>query len=136
VPPPPAAPDARAVLDPIAVHFATGATAPDPSWTPTLAPVLELLRADPDLALEVAGHTDDVGSASTNQRVSEARAAAVREWLIEQGGPTLADRLTARGYGESLPAEPNLDESSRARNRRVVLTAGGAPTALVVGSPR
>lgn len=69
--------------------------------------------------VQVAGHTDDVGSAEHNRRLSRQRAEAVRRYLVAAGlEPTL---IVARGYGESRPIADNSTEEGRHRNRRVVL---------------
>ncbi|MEM0933684.1 MAG: OmpA family protein, partial [Bacteroidota bacterium] len=65
----------------------------------------------------VEGHTDSVGSAKTNQRLSESRANSVRDFLVDKG--IGADRLTAIGYGEDKPIATNNTRSGRAQNRRV-----------------
>jgi outer membrane protein OmpA-like peptidoglycan-associated protein len=77
------------------------------------------VRQNPTLALEVQGHTDSVGSDEANQRLSEARARAVMEWLVAKGAS--AQQLTAKGYGESQPVDDNATPEGRARNRRVEL---------------
>lgn len=79
--------------------------------------------------VRVEGHTDAVGSDSYNRDLSLRRAESVRTWLVTEGG-IAADRVAAEGYGESLPVVPNAkpdgsdDPTGRARNRRVVITAG------------
>lgn len=67
----------------------------------------------------VQGHTDSTGSDAINQPLSERRARQVREYLVANGVP--GSRLTAVGYGASLPAVPNDTEANRALNRRVQL---------------
>ncbi|MBT8136427.1 MAG: OmpA family protein [Gammaproteobacteria bacterium] len=67
----------------------------------------------------VAGHTDDVGSAEHNRRLSRQRAEAVRQYLVAAGLDS--GRIVARGYGESRPIADNTTEQGRSRNRRVVL---------------
>lgn len=79
----------------------------------------QLLRAYTGLRAEVAGHTDDRGSASHNRRLSRRRADAVRNWLVAAGIDPAA--LSARGYGEERPRASNATEAGRAANRRVVL---------------
>jgi outer membrane protein OmpA-like peptidoglycan-associated protein/opacity protein-like surface antigen len=81
--------------------------------------VAQSVKAHPEAKIEVGGYTDSVGSAAYNQRLSLARARAVRIYLIEQGVP--ADQLTAVGYGESSPVASNTTEEGRAQNRRVEL---------------
>lgn len=75
------------------------------------------LKGQPDLRVELAGHTDNVGAAAYNQSLSQNRAEAVRDYLIDQG--VQADQVTAKGYGESRPLMSNDTEEGRERNRRV-----------------
>ena len=78
------------------------------------------LAKDPGLRLTIAGHTDSAGPASYNQRLSEARANAVRDYLVSRG--VSAAVLTTAGYGESAPVATNATKDGRAANRRVDLT--------------
>lgn len=78
----------------------------------------ETLRRNPDLQVEVAGHTDDRGSDAYNLALSQRRADAVRRYLLDKG---VTNDLTARGYGEREPIADNGTEAGRAENRRVVL---------------
>ena len=86
----------------------------------TLEEVAKLLKADPSLKLEVAGHTDNTGAAAHNMQLSAGRAAAVVNALVGTYGIDRA-RLQARGYGDSKPVAPNDNEQNRAKNRRVEL---------------
>ena len=72
-----------------------------------------------DVKVEVAGHTDSKGSDAYNMDLSQRRAEAVRDYLISKG--IAADRLTAKGYGESQPVADNDTDEGRAKNRRVEL---------------
>lgn len=81
--------------------------------------VVELLKQNPTLKIEVDAHTDDVGPASYNLALSNRRAASVAKYLKES--KISSDRFTARGLGESQPVFPNDSEENRAKNRRVVL---------------
>ncbi len=81
--------------------------------------VVTVLRKNPGLRVEIQGHTDSTASEAYNQQLSERRANAVRDFLIEQGID--AGRLTAKGYGESKPAVPNTSAENMAKNRRVEL---------------
>jgi outer membrane protein OmpA-like peptidoglycan-associated protein len=88
-----------------------------PVSTPVLQKVADLLAKDPTLKLEVQGHTDNVGGDAYNQTLSEARARAVMDWLARHG--TAASRLSAKGYGKTLPVADNNTDEGRAKNRRV-----------------
>jgi len=77
------------------------------------------VKAHPEAKIEIGGYTDAVGSAAYNQRLSLARARAVRVYLIQLG--VAADQLTAVGYGKSRPVASNTTEEGRAQNRRVEL---------------
>ncbi len=76
----------------------------------------DFLKRNPDLKVELAGHTDNVGSESYNQRLSADRAEVVRKALIDNGIDGL--RLTAKGYGSTKPLAPNDSDEHRALNRR------------------
>lgn len=78
-----------------------------PESYPALNRVVALLQEYPTIGIELGGHTDCVGSDSYNQRLSEARAEACRQYLIQQG--ISPDRITAVGYGETQPIDPNCD---------------------------
>lgn len=77
-----------------------------------------LIKA-PGISIELGGHTDSLGSDEYNQRLSERRAAAVRQYLAGKG--VERGRMTSRGYGESAPLADNGDEPGRESNRRVEL---------------
>lgn len=81
--------------------------------------VAELMKVNLSLKVEVAAHTDDVGSAAYNAALSERRAQTVAKFLQEKKIP--GDRYFAKGYGESQPIVPNDSEENRAKNRRVIL---------------
>jgi len=77
------------------------------------------LVANKDVSIEVAGHTDSDGDASYNQGLSQRRAETVRAYLISKG--VGANRITAKGYGESEPIADNAFKAGKAANRRVEL---------------
>jgi len=77
-----------------------------------------VLKQNPYLTVEIQGHTDSRGSESYNQRLSESRAQAVKQYLVGNG--IAASRLTTRGFGEAYPVASNDTEAGRAHNRRVV----------------
>lgn len=82
--------------------------------------LVELLENNPAWNVEIGGHTDDVGSDSYNQNLSDKRAAAVKEYLISKG--ISERRLSSKGYGESKPVAKNDSDEGRAENRRVEFT--------------
>jgi outer membrane protein OmpA-like peptidoglycan-associated protein len=83
-----------------------------------LGAVVAALRAQPEIRrIGVEGHTDDVGSAEDNMGLSQRRAQAVAVWLTQHG--VEAERIEARGYGNTHPLVPNGSVSARASNRRV-----------------
>ncbi|MEX0273247.1 MAG: OmpA family protein, partial [Flavobacteriaceae bacterium] len=71
----------------------------------------------PNAKFTVEGHTDSVGSSESNQRLSEARANSVRDFLINEGIDH--NRLSALGYGEEKPIASNSTRTGRKHNRRV-----------------
>jgi outer membrane protein OmpA-like peptidoglycan-associated protein len=79
-----------------------------------------MIDPNPGGHITVDGHTDDVGADADNQRLSEARAQSVVQWLIQHGVD--ASRITAHGYGETRPAYPNDGPTNRAKNRRIEIS--------------
>ncbi len=79
---------------------------------------LKILQDNPTLVIEVQGHTDAIGTDEYNMRLSQARAAAVKKWMVDRG--ISPDRLVAKGYGESMPIASNSTKEGRQKNRRVV----------------
>ncbi len=78
----------------------------------------ELFGDNPNIEVEIAGHTDSVGTKSYNLKLSRGRAQSVADWLIENG--IALSRLTVMGYGESQPIADNATEEGMQQNRRVV----------------
>ena len=101
--------------------FDSGKAALRPDAAASLEPVLAALRQHADRNVLVAGHTDSVGRADANQRLSLERAAAVRDWLVQVSGLPLS-RFAIQGYGATRPLASNDDAEGRARNRRVEIT--------------
>jgi outer membrane protein OmpA-like peptidoglycan-associated protein len=107
------------------VQFAPGRANIDRRSEPLLDQISQALIANPGVGnLRIEGHTDNVGDPRFNKRLSEERAASVREALISRGVD--GDRLTTRGYGEARPIAPNKSPAGRAKNRRVefIITGG------------
>ena len=81
-----------------------------------IAILTDFLKRNPELKVELAGHTDDIGNAAYNQKLSAERAEAVRQALMANG--IEESRLSAKGYGATKPLVPNDSEEHRALNRR------------------
>lgn len=88
------------------VLFDTGSDRIRPESTPTLEEMGAMLEEHPELKLLIEGHTDDGGAAASNQALSEKRAEAVRQYLVDAYGIDKA-RLQAKGFGASKPATGN-----------------------------
>jgi len=86
--------------------------------------IAQVLENHPDLDVRIEGHTDNSGEHDYNIRLSDARAHAVRDFLVENG--VAAERLEAHGYGETRPLESNATREGRAVNRRVEFNLGSA----------
>lgn len=84
--------------------------------TVELLKLVELLKKNPSLKIEIAGHTDNQGSKTHNQTLSQNRAKAVYDYLVKQG--IAATRLSYKGYGDTAPIADNSTEDGRAKNRR------------------
>ena len=102
------------------VTFAFGKSDLTPEAQNALDPVARVLNNYPDSTLSVTGHTDDVGSDADNQRLSEARATSVANFLSSRGVNRM--RISQQGMGESSPKVPNTSDANRAINRRVELS--------------
>jgi outer membrane protein OmpA-like peptidoglycan-associated protein len=105
------------------VLFDTGKYTLRPGAREKLAKVSGIILAHPGLKLEVEGHTDSVGGDEYNQRLSEQRATAVRDYFVHQG--ISHDAVTARGFGKTQPVVSNDTAAGRQRNRRVELVVSG-----------
>lgn len=84
-----------------------------------LARVIDVLNRYPAYQLAIGGHTDSVGSAESNQKLSERRAEAVFNYLRDAGIP--GNRMTYAGFGETMPIADNMLKAGRSLNRRVTL---------------
>jgi outer membrane protein OmpA-like peptidoglycan-associated protein len=98
------------------VHFETAKATITPDSYASLNELVEVLKAKQTMTIEIAGHTDNVGSQETNLKLSQDRAAAVRNYLISKG--INKERVTAKGYADSLPVASNDTEEGKAKNRR------------------
>ncbi len=86
----------------------------------------------PGLRLESEGHTDNVGGEAFNQKLSEQRAGAVRDYLLSQGIP--ADQITSSGKGFTMPVADNKTPAGRQQNRRVELIVSGEVIGTKIGN--
>jgi outer membrane protein OmpA-like peptidoglycan-associated protein len=111
---------AKGVVDVYGVYFDVDQTFLKPESSNTIAEVAAMLKANPALRLEVAGHTDGDGTAAHNMTLSQGRAQAVVSSLVGQYGID-ASRLVAKGYGDSKPIAANDTPTNKAKNRRVEL---------------
>jgi OOP family OmpA-OmpF porin len=103
------------------VYFETNSAKLLPESETSLNEAGQALEKFPYLKIEVEGHTDTRGSDAYNMRLSQARAEAVRAYMLERFKLTAAN-YTARGFGESRPETKERNEEEMLRNRRVVLT--------------
>ncbi len=113
--------DARGCWTLEGIRFGVNSAEIAGDWSGQLKEDLAVLRANPTVRVRIDGHTDSDGSAAYNQGLSERRAAAVRDYFVEEGGLD-ADRFEIKGFGESQPAAPNDSAANKRRNRRVELT--------------
>jgi len=105
------------------VLFDSGSAVLKPGAREKLARVAGILLTHPDLRLQVEGHTDSVGGADLNQRLSESRAEAVRTYLVSQGIPS--NTVAIKGFGDTQPVASNDTAGGRQQNRRVELVVAG-----------
>jgi outer membrane protein OmpA-like peptidoglycan-associated protein len=99
------------------INFETGKSIIKAESTPIIEQIVEMLKQNPNLNISIEGHTDNVGTAPSNQTLSESRAKSVMNELVTKGISTT--RLTSKGWGQTKPIADNNSESGRANNRRV-----------------
>ncbi|MHB1398884.1 MAG: OmpA family protein [Trichloromonadaceae bacterium] len=100
--------------------FATGSAVLKAGAYDEINRVAQVLNQYPETTMMIAGHTDSVGSESSNQVLSERRAEAVKNALVAQG--VSSSRMRTVGYGEGQPIADNNTEAGRQMNRRVTVT--------------
>ena len=81
-----------------------------------------IMEKNPDVKVTITGHTDNVGNAASNMKLSQNRANNIKKMLVEKGIP--ADRIITIGKGETQPVESNATAEGRAKNRRIEITIG------------
>lgn len=110
--------DNRLKLDiPSDVSFATGRSAVSPEFGRILVAFANSLKNNPASTVTIEGHTDSVGSASSNMTLSKDRALSTRDYLAANG--VAIERMTTNGFGESKPIADNATAAGKAQNRRV-----------------
>ncbi|MCA9697049.1 MAG: OmpA family protein, partial [Myxococcales bacterium] len=116
-------PDLAVKVDPCAiklddkVYFEFNKWNVDPKSFKLLDDVVTVMNSNPDITIEIGGHTDSKGSDKYNKKLSQKRVDSVRQYLIDKG---IKDtRVTAVGYGEDVPIDTNRTAEGRANNRRV-----------------
>jgi outer membrane protein OmpA-like peptidoglycan-associated protein len=98
-----------------------------------LAKVAGIIAGHPGLRLDVEGYTDSVGADDYNQKLSEQRGQAVRDYLTEEG--VLGASVTSQGFGKTEPVASNDTAAGRQRNRRVELVVSGEIIGEQIGQP-
>ena len=99
------------------IRFGAGSANLAPGSSPALNEVAEILKQNPDVTIEIGGHTDNEGPARLNRKISLERAEKVKRYLAAQGVPTA--RMVTKGYGEVHPIASNRHAEGRALNRRI-----------------
>ncbi len=99
------------------IYFDSGKSTIRSKSKPSLQKVAKLLQKYAELRVEISGHTDSVGKEEDNMKLSQARADAVKAWLVEQG--IEEGRITTRGAGPGEPIADNKSKKGRAKNRRI-----------------
>jgi outer membrane protein OmpA-like peptidoglycan-associated protein len=99
------------------INFETNSARITPDSEARLQTTLATLRNNPNIEVEISGHTDSRGTDANNQSLSERRANSVKDWLVSNG--ISSSRITTVGYGESKPIAPNDSPENMLRNRRI-----------------
>jgi OOP family OmpA-OmpF porin len=116
VPPPPPVMEKVTIL--LNVEFDTAKSVVKEKYYDDIKRVADFMKAYPETNAVIEGHTDNVGKAEYNDRLSDARAKSVRQYLIDKFGID-ASRITSAGYGMNKPIASNDTKEGRQKNRRV-----------------
>ena len=103
----------------VGINFDFNKATIKPESFPILYNAVEILLKNPDVKVEIQGHTDNIGSDQYNQKLSLERAIAVKNFFVAKG--VASNRLTTVGYGETKPIKDNNTEQGRSLNRRIEL---------------
>jgi OmpA-OmpF porin, OOP family len=101
------------------VYFDTGKSSLKQTSFKALNDLVEVLKLKNTMVIEIQGHTDDVGKAEENMKLSQDRADEVKKYLISKG--IEASRVTSKGYGQTMPVADNSTDAGKAKNRRTSL---------------
>jgi outer membrane protein OmpA-like peptidoglycan-associated protein len=116
------------------VLFDTGKYSLKPGAREKLAKVAGILIAYPSLNIEIDGYTDNVGGDDMNQKLSENRAGAVKDYLVNQNVAT--GSVSVKGFGNSSPVASNDNSTGRQENRRVELVVSGDAIGTTANAPQ
>jgi outer membrane protein OmpA-like peptidoglycan-associated protein len=114
--PTPAPPKAPVILDP--VYFDPNKTNISPAAAKALDRSGTILKENPQIKVEIGGHTDPAGPEKVNQKMSEKRAQSAKKYLLDKFG-IAENRLVLKGYGSTKPIADNKTQEGRSKNRRV-----------------
>jgi outer membrane protein OmpA-like peptidoglycan-associated protein len=107
------------------INFLTGSANFTPEASRQLQQLLRDLLVANATAVEIHGHTDNVGAPQANMQLSESRAFAVKQWLEQQSPANFPEgRIRVFSHGQENPVVPNSTDANRARNRRVEIVIG------------
>ncbi|MBI2877698.1 MAG: OmpA family protein [Candidatus Tectomicrobia bacterium] len=125
--------DQLVFIMPSGTLFDTGSAQLNPGAQNSLREMADMLKRYPHSDVVISGHTDNTGSDTLNQRLSQDRAEAVKSFLVAQGVDS--SRILARGFGENMPVTSNETAAGRQQNRRVEITVKPRAEELVKEYP-
>jgi outer membrane protein OmpA-like peptidoglycan-associated protein len=99
------------------ILFTTGSAEIQPASEDVLFKAYSTLKSNPDMTVQIQGHTDNKGARAKNVSLATNRANSVRDWLIARGID--GTRISTKGVGPDKPIAPNNTEAGRAKNRRI-----------------
>lgn len=106
------------------IEFQTGSATILPASIPTLNQLANDLIIAENLLVSIEGHTDNQGDDGMNMQLSQQRAEAVRQWLINKDQKIFRNKVSAQGFGETTPIGDNNTDAGRKKNRRVEIKLG------------
>jgi OmpA-OmpF porin, OOP family len=124
--------DVNAITSAKTINFRSGSAYLAADGNAVIDEIAKVLTPCKGTAVEIQGHTDLIGNADTNTKLSQQRADVVMAELVKKGVP--ADRLKAKGYGSAQPIENAMNPAANAKNRRTVFSVSAAGTAAEGGN--